>query len=58
MLANVIGWPWPPGSLPYAVALVLILMTGLNALLASFLLPVQLLLGGSDSESSISPPAD
>lgn len=57
MLLNALGWPWPPGSLLYAVAVTLILITGLNALLASFRLPLQLLLRGEDSESPRDPPA-
>jgi hypothetical protein len=53
LLANLVGWPWPPGPLPYAGALVLILGGGLNALLASFLLPLQLAL---DARPDSDPP--
>lgn len=45
MLASVsttIGWPWSPGPLPYAIAPVFILVSGLLAMLHSFLLPLQL----------------
>lgn len=40
MLANLIGWPWQAGPFLYAVALTIILITGLIALLHSFILPV------------------
>ena len=40
MLLNLIGWPWPPGPLLYAAALLLTLNAGLLALLHSFRLPL------------------
>ena len=46
MFVNLIGWPWPSGPFLYAVALVLIVGTGLTALLHSFLLPILLVLKG------------
>ncbi len=54
MFGNLIGWPWPPGPLLYAVGLVFILIGGLNALLLSFFMPVEAVLRGEDSD----PPAD
>lgn len=51
MLANFAGWPWQSGPFLYAVALVLILTSGLIALLHSFLLPVALALEGDGHES-------
>ncbi len=56
MLANLIGWPWPPGPLAYAIGLTLMLSTGLVALLHSFLLPLRIVLGGGDPESPDDPP--
>jgi hypothetical protein len=48
MASNLVGWPWSPGPLLYAIALTCILTTGLVALLHSFLLPLQLALAGED----------
>ena len=50
MFANFAGWPWQSGPFLYAVALVLILTSGLIALLHSFILPVALALEGDGHE--------
>ena len=47
-VSNAFGWPWSPGPFLYAVGPVLILVTGLLAMLHAFVLPVQLAL---DSEA-------
>jgi hypothetical protein len=55
MASNLIGWPWPPGPLAYAIALTCVLTTGLVALLHSFLLPLQIVLSGEDPEVDAAP---
>ncbi len=55
LLANFIGWPWQPGPFLYAVALILVLITGLVALLHAFILPVLLVFDGKDVESPQEP---
>ena len=57
MLINLIGWPWNPQAFPYATAIILVLITGLLALLHSFLMPVQAALRGEDPGQSQEPPA-
>jgi hypothetical protein len=52
MLANLLGLFGPPGPLLYAMALVFLLTAGVNALLASFLLPLRHELEGEDSSTS------
>ncbi len=42
MLVNLVGWPWASGPFLYAASLIFVLITGLTALLHSFLLPVLL----------------
>lgn len=56
MLGNVIGWPWSPQPLAYAVGLTLILGTGLIALLHSFLVPLQIVFGREDPDPPGDPP--
>jgi hypothetical protein len=56
MFANLIGWPWNPGALPYATAVIFVLIAGLLALLHSFMVPVQIALSGNDSGQSKEPP--
>ena len=50
MLANLLAWPWSPGPLLYAVGLVLILSSGLLALLHSFRLPIREVLDQQPSD--------
>jgi hypothetical protein len=57
MLINLIGWPWNPQAFPYATAIILVLITGLLALLHSFLMPVQAALRSEDPGQSNEPPA-
>lgn len=49
-LINVVGWPWQPGALLHAVGSVLILVTGLLALLHAFLMPLQMALKPKSGE--------
>ena len=56
MLVNLIGWPWNPGPFPYATAIILLLITGLLALLHAFLMPVQSALRGEEPGQSNEPP--
>ena len=57
MVMNFFGWPWPSGPLLYAMALVLLMITGLMALLHSFYVPFQSALRGEASASPGDPPA-
>ena len=57
MFTNLIGWPWNSGALPYASGIIFLLITGLLALIHSFLVPVQIALSGKDSGQSQEPPA-
>jgi hypothetical protein len=52
MLSNLLGWPWAPGPLLYAIALTCVLTAGLSALLHSFLVPLQLVFSGNDDATS------
>jgi len=56
MFINLIGWPWNPDALPYSSGIILMLMSGLLALVHSFLVPVQIALSGKDSGQSQEPP--
>lgn len=58
MFGNVIGWPWSPQPMAYAVALTLVLGTGLIALLHSFLVPLQIVFGREDPDAPGPPPED
>ncbi len=49
-LINAVGWPWQPGALLHAVGSVLILLTGLLALLHAFLMPLQLALNPNSAD--------
>ena len=57
MLMNFFDWPWPSGPLLYATALVLLMITGLIALLHSFYVPFQLALRDEASAPTGDPPA-
>ena len=57
MIMNFFGWPWPSGPLLYATALVLLMISGLIALLHSFYVPFQSALRGEASASPGDPPA-
>lgn len=52
MISNALGWPSPPGPLLYAVGPVFILITGLLAMLHSFLVPLQMFLDSESSDSN------
>ncbi len=49
-LINAVGWPWQPGALLHAVGSVLILLTGLLALLHAFLMPLQIALNPNSAD--------
>lgn len=57
MLGNVVGWPWSPQPMAYALALTFILATGLLALLHSFLVPLQIVFGREDPDDPGDRPA-
>ena len=52
LLGNMLGWPWVPGMLPVAAAILLLLATGLLALVHSFIVPIQIAMKEANREQS------
>jgi hypothetical protein len=57
MFGNIVGWPGPPGPFLYAAGVAFILIGGLNALLLSFFMTVELVLRGEDPDPPDDPTA-